>query len=185
MLPDLSRVIVVGNSGSGKTTFARELAAKLKQPCIEMDVLQWLPGWQERPLQDFAKRVDQATAGERWIVDGNYGKLREITTYWSRATTVLWLNYSFSANLMRGLRRTLGRIFTQKEVFDGCHENIRGTFFSRDSVLLWIITHHRVSRRNFTVLRSSNRYAQLQWIEFRRPAEARQFLARITKEPHN
>jgi adenylate kinase family enzyme len=39
------RIIVVGTSGAGKSTLANALAAQLALLCIEMDTLNWQPGW--------------------------------------------------------------------------------------------------------------------------------------------
>ena len=50
---DLSRTVVVGTSCSGKTTFARQLAARLGAPHIELDAFHWLPHWQQRETGEF------------------------------------------------------------------------------------------------------------------------------------
>lgn len=86
------RVVVIGTSGSGKTYLAARLAAALGYPHIELDTLHWLPDWQERSLEDFRTRVTAAAAGETWVADGNYSKVRDIL--WRRATSLVWLNYS-------------------------------------------------------------------------------------------
>jgi adenylate kinase family enzyme len=72
--PVVQRVSVVGTSGSGKSILARELARALDVPVVELDALHWLPGWAERPDEEFAAAVAQAAAGERWVIDGNYSK---------------------------------------------------------------------------------------------------------------
>jgi adenylate kinase family enzyme len=69
---DLSRVVVIGTSSSGKTTFARDLASLLGVDHTDLDSLFWLPGWQERELDDFRARVAAWADGEHWVVDGNY-----------------------------------------------------------------------------------------------------------------
>jgi adenylate kinase family enzyme len=42
----VKRVNVKGSSGSGKSTFARELAAKLDLPYVELDALHHGPNWE-------------------------------------------------------------------------------------------------------------------------------------------
>ena len=69
---DLSRVVVVGTSGAGKTTFARRLAGSLGVRHIELDALHWDSGWVPKGLDEFRQSVGEAVAQERWVVDGNY-----------------------------------------------------------------------------------------------------------------
>ena len=41
----MRRVLVIGNSGSGKSTFARALGDRTGLPVTHIDQLFWLPGW--------------------------------------------------------------------------------------------------------------------------------------------
>ena len=43
----MQRLVVVGTSGSGKTTVAGQLALILGVPHIELDSLHWEPDWTE------------------------------------------------------------------------------------------------------------------------------------------
>ncbi len=171
---DLSRVLVVGTSCAGKTTFSKRLAAHLAVPHIELDALYWRPGWVPRERGAFRARVAEAIAPERWVIDGNYGTIRKLL--WPRATAVIWLNYSFGRVAWRGLRRTLRRALTAEELYSGNRETIRGSFFSRDSILLWIFRSYGGRRRRYRALLSGDLYPNLAAIEFRRPAEAERFL---------
>jgi len=81
------RIVVVGTSGAGKTTLAKNIAAALAIPHIELDALHWDPDWRGLSVTDpdeFIRRVAAATAGDAWVVDGNYGLVRALT--WRRAT---------------------------------------------------------------------------------------------------
>ena len=72
------RVSVVGNSGSGKTTVAAQLAARLGVSHIELDAIRHQPNWQELPDDEFRSRVAALTDADGWVVDGNYGAVRDL-----------------------------------------------------------------------------------------------------------
>lgn len=76
-------VAVVGTSGAGKTTTARLIAARLQLPHVELDALHWDANWTMAPLPVFRERVARALAGEAWVIDGNYGKVRDLV--WPQA----------------------------------------------------------------------------------------------------
>ena len=173
---NLDRVIVVGAAGSGKTTLARELARILTQPHVEMDGLFWLPNWQVRPRDQFGSMVEAATAGDLWVVDGNYGNIRETTSYWTRATAVIWLNYRLLTSFRRALLRSLRCSIVGEPRFAGSRESLSRAFLSRNSILLWILTSHAERARQFSSLRAAGKYPQLEWIEFRKPRQAEDFL---------
>ena len=78
----MRRVTVIGTTGSGKTTFARALAQKLGVPHGEQDAWNHGPNWQMAPLAQFRAQVSLFTAGESWVMDGNYSKARDIG--WAR-----------------------------------------------------------------------------------------------------
>lgn len=62
-MPDLARVVVIGSSSAGKTTFARDLAKRLEVDHVELDRLYWLPGSVVRDSDEFRRLVDEKTGG--------------------------------------------------------------------------------------------------------------------------
>ena len=70
------RVWVCGLSGSGKTTAARRLARILDVPHVELDALHWRhrPDWGMPSDEEFLPEVREATAGDAWVVEGNYSR---------------------------------------------------------------------------------------------------------------
>lgn len=168
------RYVVVGTSGTGKTTFARQLAASLGAIHVELDGLHWGPDWTPRAPAEFAESVRRQTAGERWVVDGNYGAVREVV--WPRATHVVWLNFSRPVVFARVIRRTLRRGLTREKLWAGNRESFRKAFLSRDSILVWSFTTWRKNRLRYAELRSGASYPHLRWHELTSPAAARAFL---------
>ena len=53
------RIVVVGTTGSGKTTLARSISERLAVPHVELDALFWGPNWTPVPVEDFWRRIAQ------------------------------------------------------------------------------------------------------------------------------
>jgi adenylate kinase family enzyme len=174
---EFERVAVVGSSCSGKTTLARDLSKVLDVPHIELDAVYWEPDWTPRPLPDFRHLVAQAVSADRWVVDGNYATVRDLV--WPRATAVVWLNYPFLLVFPRALSRTLRRAVTREELYSGNRESFRKALFSRDSILLWVITSFRHRQREYAALRESGRFPQIHFWELRKPSQASQLLSSV------
>ncbi|MGB9723987.1 MAG: AAA family ATPase [Chloroflexia bacterium] len=168
------RIVVVGTTGVGKTALARRLARHLGLPHIELDALNWEPGWVAASLDTFRARVAQALAGETWVVDGNYSRVRDLV--WSRADTVIWLDYALPVILGRLLRRTIRRIFTREVLWAGNRETFRGGFLSRDSLFLWALRTYGRRKREYPALFQQPEYAHLTVIRLRSPRQTRRWL---------
>lgn len=176
----MDRVNVIGTTGSGKTMFGRALAERIGAPSIELDSLYWEAGWRGADPATFRARVDAATSGDRWVVDGGYGIVRDLL--WSRADTVVWLDFGFWLVFWRTLRRTVGRILTGDEMWNsGNRESFRNTFLSRKSLLWWVITTYRGRRRRYETLVRDPRYAHLRFLRFRSQSEADRWLGTAGK----
>ncbi|HVO94622.1 MAG TPA: hypothetical protein VMT22_17365 [Terriglobales bacterium] len=50
---EMARVVVIGTSCVGKSTFARSVANLLKVPHIELDAFFWSPNWVQKPSEEF------------------------------------------------------------------------------------------------------------------------------------
>jgi adenylate kinase family enzyme len=174
MKTEMERVVVLGTSCVGKTIFARSLARVLSSPYIELDALYWQSNWVPRPPDKFRKLVAQALSQDCWVIDGNYGIVRDLV--WSRATTIVWLNYSFPVVLWRALTRTVRRALTQEELFSGNRESLRMAFFSRESILWWVLTTFHRRRKQYRRLFDAATFPHLEYVEFRKPSEAQNFL---------
>ena len=181
--PELGpRIVVVGTSGSGKTTVARELAAALGVTHVELDALNWDPGWvdlNQTNREKFLKRVKEAVAGDAWVVDGNYSSSRDLV--WPKATAVVWLDYPLWLNLWRMVKRTIPRIVTKAPLWQGNTESFRQQFLSRDSMFLWVIKTHRRRHTSLPAILAQPEHAHLTVLRHRSPRETRTWLRRIAE----
>ncbi len=142
------RIAVRGPTGSGKTTVARQLGHRLGLPVIELDALFHQPNWEPTPEEEFRQKVLDALGKcpDGWVCDGNYGMVRDIVL--PRADTVVWLRLPFRVAYWRLLKRTISRAWTKEPLWGTNYESWRMTFLSRDSILLWGVSHWRAHFRN-------------------------------------
>ena len=87
----MQRVLVIGSPGAGKSILAAKLSAVTGLPLIHLDQQYWLPGWVEPDEAAWQVRLREIIAGDRWIIDGNYGG--SMTLRLTRADTVIYLDY--------------------------------------------------------------------------------------------
>ncbi|MEL6477405.1 MAG: DNA topology modulation protein FlaR [Pseudomonadota bacterium] len=119
----MRRVMVIGGSGAGKSTFARGLGARLALPVVHLDQLFWEPGWVAADEAVFLARVEAAVAGEAWVIEGNYSRTWPMRL--ARADTVIFLDEPAWRRFWRILRR-IARGYGQSrpDMAPGCPERI-------------------------------------------------------------
>lgn len=174
-MAELERIVVVGTSGSGKTTLARDLARRLGYVHIELDALNWEPGWVAAPDDVFAARIAEAAAQPRWVADGNYSRARHVL--WPRADTIIWLDYPLPVILWRLLRRTLRRTLGREVLWNGNRERFATQFFSRDSLFVWVFRSYRRRRRQYPELFARPEFRHMHVIRLRSPRETQRWLS--------
>lgn len=170
----MRRVSIGGTTGSGKTTMGRQLAAILGVPHVELDALNWEPNWRTAAPAVLQQRVRDATAGEGWVVDGNYGGVGARDIVWELADTVVWLDYPLRVILARLFGRTNARIRSGREIWPGTGnvETFREQYLSRKSLYVWALRTYRTRRRQNRELLALPQYAHLNVHQFTRPSDA-------------
>ncbi len=109
------------------------------------------------------------------MVDGNYSVVR--STIWSRADTVIWLDYPLWLVYARLIPRTIRRVARREALWNGNRERLWEQFFSRDSLLLWALTTYRRRRREYSELMRRPENAHLRFRRFRSPRQTERWLA--------
>ena len=166
----------MGNSGSGKTTIGRALAAALGAPFVELDSIYHQKNWEPLPADEFLDRVRVATAGDTWVVDGNYSAVRSLV--WERADAVVWFDLRRATVMRQLLGRTLRRAAGRVELWNGNRERWRNVF-SRDpkeSVIAWGWHNHDRYHEQFTAAAGDPRWSHLSFHRIRSRRDVRHLL---------
>lgn len=136
----MQRVLVMGSSGSGKSTFAMRLSEITGIPFVSLDALFWKPGWVKSDRAEFQERVAEAARQPRWIMDGNFqSHLIELRR--DVSDTVIWFDLPRST-CMLGILKQIARSYGQvrPEMGEGCPEKIDFEFFR------YVWTYRRLQR---------------------------------------
>lgn len=176
----MERVVVVGCTGAGKSTLAKALACQLDLEYVELDRLFQGPNWVMRSAEEVRGELLEATQADGWVVDGNYSMVRD--AIWPRATTIVWLDYSLATCFWRALKRTTVRVGTRELLWGVNRETARVNFFSRDSILLWVLKTHSQHRKTLPKEFLQPENSHLEVHRFRKPREAAEFLASILRQ---
>jgi adenylate kinase family enzyme len=103
----MSRIVILGCAGSGKTTLARQLGERTGAPVVCLDAI-WQPDWDEKDVPAFRTLVKEAHAGDEWISKGNFA-LATFDIRLPRATLVIWIERSKLYCACHAIRRVFRR----------------------------------------------------------------------------
>ncbi|HJF66676.1 MAG TPA: DNA topology modulation protein [Staphylococcus kloosii] len=134
----MQKIIVIGSSGSGKSTFSRKLSRAMNIPVYHLDALFWKPNWNMRNLAEKIDIQEAILKQEKWIIDGNYTDILDDRL--KCADTVIFLDlpriicyYRVFTRLFKNLGKT--RI----DMGSGCKERISFTFLT----YIWKYPKHK------------------------------------------
>ncbi len=88
----MKRILIIGNSGSGKTWLGKALSKKLTIPLFHMDHIRWDKGGYEirRSATDINKDLEAIKNQDQWILEGVFGKMAEVCCSFS--SMLIWLD---------------------------------------------------------------------------------------------
>ncbi len=144
-----------------------------------MDRLYWKPNWQEPNDEEFFSILEHALSGDAWVLDGNYTRTTHIK--WLRANLVVWIDYSFPLTLYRVIKRSILRAWKKQELWPGTGN--RESFmrlFSKDSMVLWALSHYASNKGKFEELMATESYAHIEFVRLRSLKEAAALIQNLT-----
>lgn len=135
----MSKTLVIGSGGAGKSTFARNLGEVTATPVFHLDKLFWKPNWQESSKEEFRKKLREVYPLERWIMDGNFGGT--MAERMEHADTIVFLDLPTIVCLFSVVARFLTyRNTNRPDMTEGNSERLDLDF------LRWIFWYRKVNR---------------------------------------
>lgn len=186
-LPLGQRIHIMGDTCSGKSLLAQRLGTVFHFPVIEIDALNWLPNWvaliDSNPAE-LEKKLNEATAGEAWIVAGSYGRLCQ-KVFWSRLQTVIFLDLPWRLLVLRLLGRSWRR-WRKKELLWGTNyedfwKQLR-VWNKEESLLWWLTTRYKAKRRSLLHYMTSSEWQHIRFIRLTSQQEIENLMAALELE---
>lgn len=163
---DCKKIVIVGNCGSGKTTFATKLAEILGLPLIHLDAEYWQPGWQVTPREQWLDKASALSSGDEWIIDGHYGST--LKERFIAADCVIFMDISRAicfGNLVK--RRIRYHSKPRHDMPEDCpeiirYDELRKMWFypgsERNRVLSYMIRYPKKEMHTFYTLKAANQW---------------------------
>lgn len=178
------RIQIMGNSSAGKSTLGARLARALDVPFVELDALNWEPGWvglNATNPPELERRIRAATAGEAWVVAGSYTAFAQ-RLFWSRLQTVIWLDLPLPQLLWRVLTRSWRRWRSRELLWGTNYERFWPQLLvwrKQDSLVWWVVTQHHRKRRSMLSYMADPRWAHISFVQLTSSAEIESFVRAV------
>lgn len=163
---ECKKIIVVGNAGSGKTTFATRLSEILGLPLIHLDKEYWRPGWRETPREAWLEKHKSLIEKDEWIIDGTYGVL--LKERFLEADAVMFMDISRPVCYFNIIRRRLKyNTKVRPDMPEDCPEFIRPDqlkkiwYFphgNRNRIMNYMMRYPREEMHTFYTMEAANEW---------------------------
>src|SRR5262249_39251914 len=150
----------------------------------ELDAINWQAGWRDLNTHDpeeFLRRVDAATAGDAWVTDSGYSRVRGLIL--SRATHVVWLDYPRSVGMRQGIWRSFTRAAAETELWPGTGNREEFSRWpSREHPIRWAWDTWRDRRARYSEMFADPALAGLERRRLAHPREAEVLVEQLRRE---
>lgn len=116
----MTRVMVIGNAGGGKSTMCRAICSAHGLPYFAIDKMQWKPNWALTPEPEYTEAHEKVLSQERWLIDG-YGSWASVERRLEEADTIIFVDLPVRVHYWWATKRQLKSLFFGRtDGPDGC-----------------------------------------------------------------
>jgi adenylate kinase family enzyme len=164
-----NKIVVLGVSASGKSTFARKLGKKIGLPVTHMDALMWKPGWEYIGEEETVTLIKEVSEKDQWIIEGYIEKKVRVELF-TKVNTILYLDYPGWLSAWRYVNRTLKHRKNPRPELPGSPETFKFSF------LKIVFTKGEVYKLE-KLFKEHNWDSKI--IRFKSPKESKVFLSKL------
>lgn len=169
----MQRILLIGNAGAGKTTFAKLLAEKRNLPLVHLDKLYWYGNWEHLSRSEFDAILQSELKKPQWIIDGNFN--RTIPHRLQYCDTVFFFDFPTVLCLAGITKRTLTNLGKVRSDMGGnCVEHFDS---QKPSLYRNVLIFNRQHRRDYYELLDNAKGVNV--IIFKNRRQANAFLASL------
>jgi len=134
------KIVILGYSGAGKSTFAKKLHLHYDIPVLYLDTVHFAANWVERNDYDMETDMRQFMKQDAWILEGNYRRL--CPNRYQEADQIFVFKMNRFLCIYHVIQRRIKYRHHQREsIAKGCKEKIDFSFF------MWVLFTGRTKRR--------------------------------------
>lgn len=167
----MTRVMVIGNAGGGKSTMCREVCAAHGLPYFAIDRIQWQPNWVPTPEPDYEEAHDNLLSKERWLIDG-YGSWPSVERRLAAADTIIFVDHPIWVHFFWATKRQIKSLFFGRP--DGPEGCPMFPVTLRLYKMMWWL-HREMRPKLFEAIEAQRERARI--IHIRSPQELAEFIS--------
>jgi adenylate kinase family enzyme len=121
------KVMVIGYSGSGKSTFAKRFSSLYDLPILHLDRVFFGPNWVERDKTVVETEIRSFMKQDHWMIDGHYRHLAK--ERFQESTHIFIFDFNrFKCLYGAIIRRIKHHNKSRDSIADGCKERLNLSF---------------------------------------------------------